>query len=125
MERAEMMMVRWMCGVSLKDKKLSEELRHRLGIESVSDVMRRGRLRWFGHVERKNRNDWVAACRDIVVEGDIGRGRSRKTWRECVNEDMKKLKLNKEDAQDRVAWKNGITGYRLTRASTETWTLKR
>jgi len=28
-------------------------------MESVSDVVRRGRLRWFGHVERKEDSDWV------------------------------------------------------------------
>ena len=44
-ERTERMMVRWMCGVTLKNKKSSEELREYLGIESVTDVVRRGRLR--------------------------------------------------------------------------------
>ena len=80
LERAERMMVRWMCGVTLKDRKTNEELLGRLVIECVFDVVRRGRLRWFGHIECKNKNDWVAACRDMVVEGENGRGRGRKTW---------------------------------------------
>jgi len=37
-----MMMVRWMCGVTLKDRKRSEDL-DRLGIESVADVVQTGR----------------------------------------------------------------------------------
>ena len=32
--------------------------------------MRRGRLRWFGHLEHKSVDDWVSACRGLVVEGD-------------------------------------------------------
>ena len=40
------------------------ELR-RLGIEGVVEVMRRGRLRYFGHVERKKVDDWVSACRNF------------------------------------------------------------
>ena len=48
------MMIRWMCGVTLKDKKGSDELRQRLGIKSVCDRVSEGRLRWFGHVEQKN-----------------------------------------------------------------------
>jgi len=24
-----------------------------------------GRLRWYGHVERKNKTDWVLACREL------------------------------------------------------------
>ena len=39
------MMVRWMCGVSLKDRKRSEHLRDFLGINCVADVVRHGRLK--------------------------------------------------------------------------------
>src|SRR5208282_5831886 len=61
-----MMMIKWMCGVRLSDKKASAELLSRLDIECVAVVVRRGRLRWFGHVERKQPDDWVSACRHIV-----------------------------------------------------------
>ena len=33
----------------------------------MAEVVRRGRLRWFGHVERKSGDDWVSACRNVVV----------------------------------------------------------
>ena len=80
LERAERMMVRWMCGVSLKDRKRSKVLYSLLGVQSVAKVVRRGRLRWFGHVERKNGDDWVSACRNVVVAGVRCVGRGRKTW---------------------------------------------
>ena len=51
--RAERSMVRVMCRVSLKDGKSSEELLSRLGIVGVVEIVEKGRLRWFGHVERK------------------------------------------------------------------------
>src|SRR3989442_2630968 len=62
--RTENSMVRWMSGVTLKDRRPSEELRLGLGIEGVEEVVRRGRLRWFGHVERKEADDWVSKCRN-------------------------------------------------------------
>jgi len=124
LERTERMMIRWMCGVSLKDRKTNEELLGRLGIECVSEVVRHGRLRWFGHVERKSDADWVKTCRELQVEGVKGRGRGRKTWYECVEEDMRECGLTRGMAQDRVVWKNGILGKRLTRASMEKRTLK-
>ena len=76
LERTERMMVRWMCGVSLKDRKRSEDLYSLLGIQSVAKVVRHGRLRWFGHVEHKNGDDWVSACRNVVMAGVrcVGRG---------------------------------------------------
>ena len=105
--RTERAMVRWMCGVTLKDSKLSRDLLDRLGVE---DVVRRGRLLWFGHVERKSRNDWVKMCRDFVVEGARKENRGKKTWREYVNEDMKQMGLGRCDAQDRTIWRNGVLG---------------
>ena len=35
-ERAEMQMIRWMCGVSLKDRRTSEELRKLNGVQSIT-----------------------------------------------------------------------------------------
>ena len=67
----------------------------------------------------------MAACRDMVVDGTRGKGRGRKTWMECVNDDMKKLGLKKKDTMDRELWKNLISGGRLTRTSTEKRTQKR
>ena len=92
----------------MKDRKSSEELRHRLGINSVTEVIRRGRLRWFGHVVRMKDDDWVKACQNFVVEGKRGDGRARKTWLECVEDDMKVLELKKEVAQDRLKWRREI-----------------
>ena len=58
MKGNENVMFRWMCGVTLRDKVPMVELRQRLGIDGVVEVMGRGRLRWFWHVERKKVDDW-------------------------------------------------------------------
>ena len=50
-ERAEMQMIRWMCGISLKDR-TNEELRRLVVVEPITTVIRSGRLRWYGHVMR-------------------------------------------------------------------------
>jgi len=39
-------------------------------------------LRWYGHVLRKEDNDWVKKCMEYEVEGTRPRGRPKKTWRE-------------------------------------------
>ena len=52
-QRAEMRMVRWMCGVKLKDRLASKELRERLDIDDIALVLQQNRLRWYGHVLRK------------------------------------------------------------------------
>jgi hypothetical protein len=80
----------------------------RLGVEDVVEVVRRGRLLWLGHVERKSQDDWVKMCRDLVVEGTRRKGWGRKTWQECVNEDMKRIGLRRCDAQDHIMWRNSV-----------------
>ena len=110
MERNENVMLRWMCGVTLRDKVPMVELRRRLGIEGVVEVMRRGRLRWFGHVEWKEVDDWVSACRNLEVAGSRGTGRPRMTWRARLDGDMKEMGLKPGMAMDREKWRCGIMG---------------
>ena len=46
-----------MCKVTLRDRIHTEELRQRLGLDSVAEVVRKNRIRWFGRVERNNKED--------------------------------------------------------------------
>ena len=110
LERTEMRMIRWMCGVSLRERKTSAELRERIGVEAIGVLVRRNRLRWFGHVERKVEDDWVKRCTVMEVEGTRPRGRPKKTWMEVVADDMRRMGLTPEDAQDRRKWRKGIWG---------------
>jgi len=62
LQQAEMSMVRWMCGVKLQDRVPSSGLRERLGLDDIISAVQRSRLRWYGHVRRKEGNDWVKKC---------------------------------------------------------------
>ena len=106
--RNENQMMRWLCSVKLMDKISSEELRRRLGLESIDVVMRRRRLRWFGHVERKE-DSWAKHCMEMDIPGKKPKGRPKKTWWECVQKDMKEVGLKRDDAMDRIKWRRGIS----------------
>ena len=73
-------------------------------------MVRRNRLRWCGHVERKADGDWVKGCTNLNLEGTRPRGRPKKTWMEVVKNDMKIMGLGRKDAQDRGLWRRGIRG---------------
>ena len=89
------MMVRWMCGVSLKDRKQCD-LYSLLIIQSVANVVRCRRLRWLGHRERKNVDDWVSACRRQGCDvGGLGGGMGRLGENEWMI-DMEVLGLHPE-----------------------------
>ena len=40
---------------------------HELEMEFNFTKIRRGRLRWFGHLECRSVDDWVSACRRVEV----------------------------------------------------------
>ena len=84
---------------------LSEEVRRIMDVQPVGEVIRRSRLRWFGHVERKSEEDGVKRAHNLFLEGKRPRGRPRKTWMEAVELDMKTQKMTREMAQDRAVWK--------------------
>ena len=108
-----MRIVRWMCGVSLREKKTNAELRESMGIEKIRDVMRRRRLRWMRHVLRKEGNDWVKKSMDMTVEGSRGRGRPKMTWEKVVERDMKVRGLVINDAKAGVKWSKRLTPTRV------------
>ena len=42
-----MQMIRCMCGISMQDRRTNEELRRLVGVESITTVIRSGRLRLY------------------------------------------------------------------------------
>ena len=108
LKRAERRMIR-MCGVTLRNRVCSQNLLERLGLsEDISIVVKRARLRWFGHVYR--RDDDVGIKKAFLFEagGRLGRGRPRKTWNELIRRDLNDFGLCEWDALDRGLWRNTI-----------------
>ena len=81
----------------------------------MADVVRHGRLRWFGHLKQKSADDWVSSCRDMEVVAGV-KCIGRKTWRECMKDDLKLFGLQSEWAVFRDMWRVLIWGKRLTLA---------
>ena len=63
-----------MCGVPMKDINTNEELGKLVGVGPIKTVIRSGRLRWYGHVIRKN--SWKTK-KAMIRECGNGFGRTR------------------------------------------------
>ena len=81
----------------------NEDLRSRMGLQCISDVLRRGRLRWFGHVARMQEDNCVNRVSGINVDSRAIRDQPRKTWDDIIKSDLRVLCL------DREAAKHGVT----------------
>ena len=86
MNVTEMRMLRWMCGVSREGRIRNENIRGSVKVTELSKKMQEVRLRWYGHVMRRE-NDYVGRK---VVEMDVPgggrrrRGKPKKRWKDCV-----------------------------------------
>jgi len=75
LQQTEMRMVRWVCDIKVKDKLPNKKLRERLGLNDIQQ----NRLHWYGHVLRKEDNDWVKKCMECEVKGARPTGRLKQT----------------------------------------------
>ena len=53
LNRTEASMLRWMSGATLRERKSTDELRTMFGLDSITDIITRSRLRWYGHIEKQ------------------------------------------------------------------------
>ena len=56
LEVTEMKMCRWACGHTLRDHVRNDSISKRLKIESITERCRKARLRWCGHVKRRDQD---------------------------------------------------------------------
>ena len=64
----------------------------------------------------------ASACRHVVVEGKREQGRPKKTWSQLKSNDLRRMKLNPQLAQDCRLWRRVIMRPPQTHASMETGT---
>ena len=68
-------MTRWICSAKLCEKIPMSDLRTRVGIPSIEDVIRYNRLRWFGHIKRMDKEKWPRKILNFKVNSSYPRGR--------------------------------------------------
>ena len=58
-----------------------------MGIMNIMEVVKLRRLRWFGHVRRREESSWLR-CMDMEIEGRNLKGHSKLTWKQVVSRDV-------------------------------------
>ena len=75
---AELKMVRWALGVTRKDKIRNEYVRGTAKIAKLGDKLWNARLRWYGHVKRREEDYVGKRMMEMAVPGRRKRGRPRR-----------------------------------------------
>ena len=86
---AEMKMLRWMSGVTRKDRIENKYIRGSVKVTEVSKKIQEAQLRWFGHLRRRVGEDHVGReVMEMEVEGNRRRGRPKTRWKDWISSDM-------------------------------------
>ena len=101
----EMRMLRGILGVSRREHMRNEDIRRMLHITPIDEVMRGGRLRWFGHVQRRDADNVTRRVMELAIPGTIRRGRHKKTWHHQIKDDMTAVGVTEDVALDRNEWR--------------------
>ena len=101
-------MIRQICSIKPEDVATvrSSELLVKLELEDLDLILRERRLRWFGHVEHYS-GPIRTAC-DIQIDGRIGAGRPKLTWKQLTERDCCEWRLTTVDPQERSIWRSGL-----------------
>ena len=108
MEVAELKMLRFSLGVTRMDKIRNEYIRGTAQVGKFGEKTREARLRWYGHLRRKD--DGYIGRRMLRMElpGKRKRGRPKRRFMDVVKEDMAKVEVTEEDTVDRRNWRKKI-----------------
>ncbi|XP_063598634.1 uncharacterized protein LOC134775107 [Penaeus indicus] len=100
-------MLRRSLGLTTKDKVRNEEIRKRLRVGELNGRLQESRLRWLGHVVRRDEGYVGKHVRSM----EMGRrkiGRPKRRREDCVREDKMQRGLSENDAVDRKLWRRKI-----------------
>ncbi|KAK3533744.1 hypothetical protein QTP70_025050 [Hemibagrus guttatus] len=108
LEVAELKMLRFFLGVTRLDRIRNEYIRGTTHVGRLGDKVREARLRWFGHVQRRESEYIGRRMLDMELPGRRQRGRPKRRYMDGINEDMKLVGASVEDAEDRDRWREMI-----------------
>ncbi|KAK3563366.1 hypothetical protein QTP86_021842, partial [Hemibagrus guttatus] len=108
LEVAELKMLRFSLGVTRLDRIRNEYIRGTAHVGRLGDKVRETRLRWFGHVQRRESEYIGRRMLDMELPSRRQRGRPKRRYMDGINEDMKLVGASVDDAEDRDRWREMI-----------------
>ena len=98
---AEMRMLRWMSGVTKLDRIRNEIIRGTTKVGEISKKVQESRLKWYGHVLRREDECVGKRVMGMEVPEKRRRGRPKWEWLDSIRNDLWERELSREDAQNR------------------------
>ena len=104
----EMRMLRWARGKTRLDHVRNVDIWKEAHMYPMAEFLREKRLRWFGHLQMRDKDDATRKILHMTVDEKRNRGRPKMRWRDLVKDDMARKHITPEMAEDRRHWHNII-----------------
>ena len=101
----ERRMLRMTCGATLQDMVESTVIASRVGVDDLEEHLRQKRLRWFGHIVRRDEEVEIKKVLEFKIEGRRMRGMPVKRWIDVVEEDIRAMGVLQQDTGNREGWR--------------------
>lgn len=88
--------------------KHNKEIRDLYKEPDIVGEIKSGRLRWIGHILRKDEDSTTSQVWMNEPDGQRPRGRPKSRWKDRIKQDFRRLEIREEDAQDRVKWRQAV-----------------
>ena len=82
-------MLRWMCGVTKKDNTRNNHVRGSVKVAPVTKKITEKRLKWNGHVKRRDEEHVLRRMLD--APGKRRRGRQKTRWKDSCKRDLESV----------------------------------
>ena len=105
---AELKTLKCSLGVTRTDKVRNEYIRGTAQVGRFGEKVCEERLRWFGHVLRKDAGYIGRRMLTMELPGKRKRGRPKRRFMDAVREDMTSVDVTEEDAEERADWRRRI-----------------
>uniref|UniRef100_A0A8C4TNZ7 C2H2-type domain-containing protein n=1 Tax=Erpetoichthys calabaricus TaxID=27687 RepID=A0A8C4TNZ7_ERPCA len=104
LEVAELKMLRFALSVTRMGRIRNEDITGSDQVGRLGDNVREARLRWFGHMQRRDAGYIGIRMLRIELPGKRKQGRPKRRSMDVVREDMQVMGVTEQDAQDRKIW---------------------
>ena len=91
-----------MCGVTKLDKIRNERIRRTTKVGEITKKVQEMRLKWYGHVMRREEHYVGSRAMEMNVQGRRKRGRPKRRWLDKVKDDIKEKGLSADELYDRA-----------------------
>ena len=95
----------WGNKVTKLDKIRNERIRGTTKVGEITKKVQERRLKWYGHVMRREEHYVGRRAMVMKVQGRRKRGRPKRRWLDKVKDEIKEKGLSADDVYDRATWR--------------------